>query len=250
MPPVPPTVVLVRPREEGNVGATARAMANLGLDRLLLVEPAVELGDVAFAFAMGGRPVLTASARFPSLAAALAPFRRVIATTSARDRRMAVPRLTPRDLPAFLAEDPPGTPTALVFGSEVGGLNNDELALAHAVVTIPAAPELSTLNLGQSVVIVAYELFLARRGLPASSPPAKSSEPPAAAAEVEGLFAHAREVLDTVGFRRDSSYAGVLQDLRRIAARAALSSHDVSILRGICRRVQRALERGRGTAEG
>lgn len=235
-----PAVVLVRPREEGNVGATARAMANLGLDHLLLVEPAAELGGTALAFAVGGRPLLTASTRHPSLAAALAPFRRVIATTSARDRRMAVPQLTARELPAFLAQDPPGTPAALVFGSEVGGLNNDELALAHAVVTIPCAPELPTLNLAQSVVIVAYELFQARGSAPAFSP---EVEPPAAAAEVDGLFEHAGAVLGAIGFQRDSSYAGVLQDLRRIAARAALSSHDVRILRGICRRAERALER-------
>jgi TrmH family RNA methyltransferase len=237
--PLPPAVVLVRPREEGNVGAAARAMANMGLDRMILVEPAAETGEVAAAFAVGARHVLAAAVRRPDLAAALAPFRRVIGTTSSRDRRLGVPVLTPRELPAWLAQDPPDTPTALVFGPEVGGLTNEELALASAVVTIPCSPVQPTLNLSQAVLLLAYELFVSRGALP---PPAAEPEPPATAAELDGLLDHAADVLRRVGFDRDDSFAGVLRDLRRLAARAAPSSRDVAILRGVCRRTQRALE--------
>lgn len=233
-------VVLVRPREEGNVGSAARAMANMGLERLVLVEPAPVLGKVASAFAVGAGHVLAGCERSPGLAAALAPFRRVVGTTSARDRRLDVPVLTPRELPDFLAQDPPGTPTALVFGPEVGGLTNEELALAGAVVTVPCAPVQPTLNLAQAVLILAYEVFLASGQAPA--PPGRL-EPPAATAEVEGLFAHLTGVLARIGFDRDDSFAGVLRDLRQLAARAALSGREVRILRGICRRAERALER-------
>src|SRR5258708_2681429 len=147
-------VVLHRPREEGNVGSAARAMANMGLDRLILVEPAPVLGTIASAFAVGAGHVLAGAQRVASVGEALAPFARVIGTTSARDRRLGVPLLTPRELPAFLAQDPPGTPTALLFGPEVGGLTNEELARASAVVTVPCAPVQPTLNLAQAVLLL------------------------------------------------------------------------------------------------
>jgi TrmH family RNA methyltransferase len=240
---VPPAVVLVRPREEGNVGSAARAMANMGLDRLILVEPAAEIGKVAAAFAVGARPVLDGAVRAPELRAALAPFRRVVGTTSTRDRSLGIPVLAPRELPGWLAQDPPDTPTALVFGPEVGGLTNDELALAGAVVTVPCSPVQPTLNLAQAVLLLAYELFLAS-GAPPSA--AAAAEPPATVGEVDGLLDHAAQVLRKTGFARDDSFPGVLRDLRRLAARAAPSSRDVRILRGICRRVLGALGKPEG----
>ena len=233
-------VVLVRPREEGNVGSAARAMANMGLGRMILVEPAPAFGDIAKAFAVGARHVLDGALRVDSVAAALAPFARVIGTTSARDRRLGVPLLSARELPGFLAQDPPGTPTALVFGPEVGGLTNEELALASAVVIVPCALLQPTLNLAQAVLLLAYELHLAGGAAPTLP---EFREPPASGGEVDGLFAHLTSVLARVGFARDSSFHGVVRDLRAVASRAALSGHEVAILRGICRRVERTLER-------
>ncbi len=234
-------VILVRPREEGNVGSAARAMANMGLERLILVEPAAEIGKVGFAFAVGARPILDGCVRAPDLREALAPFRRVVATSSMRDRRAGVPLVTPRELPGLLAQDPPDTPTALLFGPEVGGLTNDELALASILVTVPCSPVQPTLNLSQTVLILAYELFQAS-GETALSP-LEPAEPPAPTAEVDGLFDHLTGVLRRVGFERDDTFPGVVRGLRRLAARAAPTSHDVAILRGICRRAERALER-------
>jgi TrmH family RNA methyltransferase len=242
---LPPAVVLVRPREEGNVGAAARAMANMGLSRLILVEPAAAIGGVARAFAVGARAVLEGAERAAGLREALAPFRRVVGTTSTRDRSLGIPLLAPRELPAWLAQDPPETPTALVFGPEVGGLTNEELALAGAVVTIPCSPVQPTLNLAQSVLVLAYELFVAGNGTSAA---ATGEEPPAPAEEIDGLLDHAAGVLARVGFARDDSFSGVLRDLRRLAARAAPDSRDVRILRGICRRVEGALKARGGEA--
>jgi TrmH family RNA methyltransferase len=264
----PPAVVLVRPREEGNVGAAARAMANMGLSRLIVVEPAAPFGKVAEMFAVGARHILASAVRVADLRTALAPFRRIAATTSTRDRTLSVPLLSPRELPAWLAaagagQLPPGPPgtaaAALVFGPEVGGLTNEDLALAGAVVTIPCSPVQPTLNLSQAVLILAYELFLAREdglGLPASAALAASAasadpaaEPPATAAELDGLLSHLREVLTRVGFARDESFPGVLTDLRQLAARAAPGSREVRILRGICRRTLGALARA-GAGDG
>lgn len=268
----PPAVVLVRPREEGNVGAACRAMANMGLGELRLVEPAAELGGVARAFAVGARDVLEGARRFGSLAEALGPFRRVVGTTSARDRLLSVPVVTPRELAADFAREPE-LPTALVFGSEVGGLTNDELALCHRVVTIPAALGQPTLNLAQAVLVVAYELYLVRGaarealespgepsgagagapGAPPSQAPAEPRldlEPPAPGARVEGLFEHLERVLRQVGFARDRTFHGVLRDLRRLAGRARPTEREVTILRGVLRRVQNALRIAAGEGPG
>jgi TrmH family RNA methyltransferase len=244
---LPPAVILVRPREEGNVGSVARAMANMGLSRLILVEPAAALGGIARMFAVGAGSVLEGAERVADLRQALAPFRRVAGTTSTRDRRLGIPFLTPRELPAWLTQDAPDTPTALVFGPEVGGLTNEELALAGAVVTIPCSPVQPTLNLSQAVLILSYELFLERGEAAAAD---AWEEPPASAAEIDGLLDHAASVLAEVGFARDDSFPGVIRDLRRLAARAAPGSRDVRILRGMCRRVEGALNDRKQAAGG
>ncbi len=237
-----PAVVLVRPREEGNVGSAARAMANMGLSRLIVVEPAAALGEIASRFAVGAGRILAGVERAPSLAAAIAPFARVVGTTSARDRALALPFLTPRELPAFLAADAAGTAAALVFGPEVGGLTNDELSLTSAVVNIPCSLLQPTLNLAQAVLVLAYELY-AGSGNQAAGAAGIAPEPLASAAELAGLFAHAEEALDRAGFARDASYPRVLGDLRQLAARAAPSRREVSILRGVCRRLIGAMAR-------
>ncbi len=227
-----PAIVLVRPSEPGNVGAAARAMANMGLSELVLVEPAAEIGRVARAFAVGAGEVLDRARRCPSLDEALAPFGRIVATTSSRSRALREAPIPPRALPARLAADPTGTRTALVFGPEASGLDNEELARASPLVRIPAAARQPTLNLGQAVLVVAYELYLARP----REGSGEAEEPPAPAAEVEALFDHLGRVLDEIGFARDDTAAGVVRDLRRLAARAAPTRREVSILRGICRR--------------
>lgn len=233
----PPAVVLVRPQEEGNVGAVARAMANMGLERLLLVEPAVPLGSMARALAVKARGILAGAERFPSLAEAVRPFQRVVGTTASRGRRLPMAPLAPRELGAAIAAEPE-VGTALVFGPETSGLTLEELALCGAVVGVPAAARHPTLNLAQAVLIVAYELFLARRPRATGESTERPAPPeaPARAEQVEGLFRQLEPLLAAIGFARDESFAGVLRDLRRLAARSELTEREVAILRGICRR--------------
>jgi tRNA (cytidine32/uridine32-2'-O)-methyltransferase len=240
-----PAVILVRPQEEGNVGAAARAMANMGLDELVLVEPAVEVGDLARRFAVGAGHVLDGLRRETSLHAALGPFQRAVGTTSGRDRLIAARAIAPRELPAALAADPPATRTALVFGPEASGLTGDELALLHPWVSVPCAPVQPTLNLAQAVLIVAYELRVANPAAPSAAPSFRD-EPPATTAELEGFFAQLAELLERGGFARDDTYAGALRDLRQLCARAAPSAREVAILRGVCRRLAHAIARAPG----
>ncbi len=239
--PRPPAVVLVRPQQEGNVGAVARAMANMGLFELRLVEPAVPFGPVARAFAVHSAHVLDEARRFDDLDAALAGFGRVVATTAARDRLWPQQLVSPRELPARLAADPPGTATALVFGPESSGLTNDELSRASLLVRIPAAPVQPTLNLAQAVLIVAWELFLARDE---AAPGPLAGDPRATAEEVAGFGLQLETLLARIGFARDSTIAGVERDLRQLLTRAAPTRREVRILRGILRRADHALRRG------
>ncbi len=228
-----PAVVLVRPREEGNVGAVARAMANMGLGELLLVEPAPRLGGVARGFGVGGWHVLDAAHRVLSLRQAVAPFRRVVGTSAGRLRCLGRTRvLPPRELAPMIR----GAPTALVFGPEDRGLTREELDLCNLVVQIPCAPEHPTLNLAQAVVIVAYELFLA-----AGPGIRRPEEPPATAAELEGLLAAAGELLERVGFDHPHIHRALLRDVRRLTGRSGASSHEVRVLWRIVNRILRRL---------
>jgi len=235
-----PAIVLVRPQEEGNVGATARAMANFGLCRLLLVEPATPLRSTARAFAVHAHGILDRVERHPDLPSALAGFERVVATTAARDRPWPMRLETPRAIAEEIAGETDPAATAFVFGPEPSGLTNAELALANRLVSIPTSPEQPTLNLGQAVVIVAHELFAADLAAPRRES-AERAEPAATAAEIDGLFEHWSELLRDAGFARDSTWEGVERDLRRLVARAAPTRREVTLLRGAARRLDHAL---------
>ncbi len=231
----PPAVILVRPREEGNVGAVARAMANMGLERLILVEPAPALGGVARGFGVGGWPILDGAVRESSLAAAIAPFGRVVGTASRRDRPLAGHRVAvPRELPEILAGDGAGTSTALVFGPEDNGLRRSELELCSPVVAIPCAPEHPTLNLAQAVLILAYELHLAAPSAAGEEP--AGGEPLASAGEVDALRRQVGEVLLAIGYDHEPIHAGLLRDLLRMVVRSGATPREVRILRRLCNR--------------
>jgi TrmH family RNA methyltransferase len=238
----PPAVVLVRPQHEGNIGSTARAMANMGLGELRLVEPAALLGATARALAVGATELLDRATRHDSLADALAPFRLAVGTTSGRSRQLQQRVVTARELGALLAAEP-GRRPALVFGPETSGLTRDEIALLDPLVTIPCAKRQPTLNLSQAVLLLAYELRLAETE---AVGPAAELASPAPIAEVERLFAHAEELLGAIGFDRDDTYEAVLRDLRRLAARTRPTEREIQILHGICRRALNALRHGTG----
>lgn len=242
-----PAVVLVRPQQEGNIGAVARAMANMGLSELLLVEPAPELGDTAFAFAMHAHSILLGAKRHASLAEALAGFEYVVATASLRDRLWPHAVVPPRGLPAHLEAQAAGARVALVFGAEVSGLTSDELARANVLVSIPAAPANPTLNLAQAVLLLAYELYVAR-----GTPGAIALEPVSRATvfQLDHLFGRLQELLAEVGFARDTTIHRVARDLRQLLARASLSEREAALLSGLLRRTRNAIGRGRKPPRG
>lgn len=243
-------VILVRPQEEGNVGAVARAMANMGLERLILVEPAPAVGGVARGFGVGGWEVLDRLERAPSLEAAIAPFRRVIGTTSTRERDLAANKvLPPRDLARRLVGElaprnvddphPDELCAALVFGPEHHGLSRRELELCHPVVAVPCSSEHPTLNLAQAVLIVAYELFLARSEL-AGDPLPTIHESATAIGRAE-LLRQIEGTLVRVGFDDPEIHRLLMRDLRRLLARSEASDRELRVLRRILNRAAKRL---------
>ena len=235
LPPELPDVLLVRPQEEGNIGAAARAMANMGLRQLVLVEPAPALGGIARGFGVGGWHLLDGCHRAPTFEEAIAPYRRLIGTTSARGRPVRhAPVIPARDLVHTLTLDPPGTPTALVFGSEASGLTRAELEHCDPVVTIPCDAEHPTLNLAQSVLLLAYELR--RHEDPLTVTP--EAEPPALSGEIETLLARTGDLLFEVGFDQPNRRATYLRELRRLLRRSRVESRDVRLLLRLVNRLR------------
>ncbi|HUW07729.1 MAG TPA: tRNA/rRNA methyltransferase [Williamwhitmania sp.] len=152
------TFVLVEPAREENVGAAARAIKTMGFSRLTLVNPCDYLGERALATAHASNEILQQAKVFSSLQEALEGFDLVIAS-SAKHRNVNEDYHLVGDLPAILSAKVDSVESvAVVFGREVSGLTNDELALCHILTTIPMRSKYPSLNLGQAVMVYAYEL--------------------------------------------------------------------------------------------
>ena len=156
-------IVLVEPTHPGNVGAAARAMKAMGLDRLCLVAPRRFPSAEATARAAGADDVLHAARLVESLDDALADCGFVLGTT-ARPRRIEWPVLDAREGARRAVAQAARTPVAVVFGRESAGLTNAELDRCHALVRIPAAARFSSLNMAAAVQIIAYEMRVAAHG--------------------------------------------------------------------------------------
>ena len=236
-------IVLVGTQHPGNIGSAARAMKTMGLGELVLVAPQRFPHADAMAMAAGADDLLASARVVASLAEAVADCRLVLGCT-ARSRRIALEELLPREAAAravatALASE--ATPAALVFGRERTGLDNDELQLCHAAVTIPADPGYSSLNLAAAVQVLCYELRLAMLGRQAGAAPAAAADGdvPASHAELEGFFAQLADTLEAIDFHKGRAPESALRKLRRIFLRASLDDRDVRLLRGVLADAQR-----------
>ncbi len=231
-------VVLVQTSLARNIGSVARAMRAMGLTRLYLVNPAEFPHPEAYVLASGADQVLDQAERCDSLEQALADC--VLSFgTSARDRRIAIPELSPRAACAAAIQQLDAIPDAeiaLVFGSERVGLQNDELKLCQARVQIPTDHKFSSLNLAQAVQLLAYELRLATIDQAIHQP--VIDHQPAPTIDFERMMAHWASVLDELGFHGTRNPDLVLTRLRRLLQRAAPDQREIQIMRGICSEIQ------------
>ncbi len=234
-------VVLVRPSEPGNIGATARAMHNLGCSQLALVQPCDHLSKPAYQFACNAGGILETAQVYSSLAQAVAPSHFVLGTTS-RNRSHFRPPEPLTQFPQALGALPPGCHISLVFGTERTGLENEELQRCTHLITIPTATENPSLNLAQAVLLVLYQFHLFGE-FPDQDSFAKASVP-AISKELEGLKTQLEGLLSEVGFfKTQEQKASLSNSIADLVARAQPTRRDVALLRGMLHRMQWALTR-------
>lgn len=222
-------IVLVETSHSGNIGSVARAMKNMGLNQLVLVNPQQEIDGKAVALAAGASELLQQARIVSSLAEAISDCGLVVGT-SARPRTLAWPGLDARECGERTVSEAQRHPVAVVFGRERNGLTNDELQQCHYHLHIPANPEYSALNLAQAVQIVTYEMRMA--ALSGSHKQVAAAEYPPAA-EVERFYQQLEQTLRHVGFILPRHPGQVMQKLRRVFARARPETQEMAILRGI-----------------
>jgi tRNA/rRNA methyltransferase len=228
-----PVVILVEPQMGENIGAAARAMANFGLGRLRLVKPREEWPNPqARKMASGADRVLDEALLFDTLEEAIADCSLVLATT-ARAHDQAKPVIGAGEAAQLAAPRvAAGDTVGILFGRERIGLENHEVALADRIVTLPVNPAFASLNLGQAVVIVAYEWFkLAGPGLPFAE---RDRSPTASKQQLLAFFKAMEGELEKVEFFRPPDKRDTMQiNLRNIFTRMALSQQDIRTLHGI-----------------
>lgn len=235
MPSLPIRIVLVEPSHPGNIGAVARAMKNMALEELVLVQPKQFPHAEAEARAAGADDLLARARVVGSVAEALEGCGFVAATTS-RDRDQNFRVLDVRAAAERIAIEARSSPAAVLFGAERTGLTNEALESAHALIRIPANSEYLSLNLAMAVQLVAYELFRACTNPVVADP---RTAPLATPDEMERLYAHVTEVLEAVDFRdRTQSGTHLIGRIRRVFQRAELDQNELNILRGFLTAVQ------------
>jgi tRNA/rRNA methyltransferase len=229
-----PVLVLVEPQLGENIGAAARAMANFGLSRLRLVKPRQSWpNDKARMMAAGADRILEEAALFDNLEAAIADCSFVLATT-ARAHDQAKPVIGPGAATTEMASRvAAGETVAILFGRERNGLENEEVALADRIVTLPVNPAFASLNLAQAVVIVAYEWFKLASGAKLPFGMLQKSAP-APKQQLLAFFASLERELEKVEFFRPPDKRETMQiNLRNIFNRMQPTQQDIQTLHGV-----------------
>ena len=223
-------IVLVEPTHPGNIGAAARAMKTMGLERLCLVAPSRFPSAEATARAAGADDVLHAARVVDSVDEAVSGCGLVLGTT-ARTRRIEWPVIDVREGARRAATHPAAAPIAVLFGRERSGLTNAEIDRCHSLIRIPAAARFSSLNVAAAVQIVGYEMRLAT--YEGRVVPAAPRASPATADELEGFYRHLEETLIRIGYLDPVAPKLLMRRLRRLFSRAEPDRAEINILRGI-----------------
>ena len=224
-------VVLVRPRGAANVGAVARAMKNMGLRDLVLVQPALVRAFWSKAMAVHAEDVLSRVRRCDSLAEAVADCGLVVGTTCRGGVYRAAAEPPHQAAPRIMAAAGANR-VALVFGPEDHGLSNGDLKCCQELIVIPSDPAYPSLNLAQAVMVCGYELFLAANATAATAPVLAVAE------RVERMFQHLKSAFLSIGFFHRDNPDHIMFAFRRLLGRARLEERDVNILLGLARQIE------------
>ncbi|HAT27810.1 MAG TPA: tRNA (cytosine(32)/uridine(32)-2'-O)-methyltransferase TrmJ [Gammaproteobacteria bacterium] len=237
------TVVLVNTSHPGNIGACARAMKNMGISRLTLVQPADFPSGVAVGRAVSALDILENATVVESLEAAITDCALVIGA-SARSRKIPWPMLSPAQLGVKVVRELEMNKVALVFGREDSGLNNDELQLCHFHVQIPADENYSSLNLAAAVMVICYELRKAgldRKGIKDTAEDKFWDQEKATVKQVEHFYQHLERVMIAIDFHDPENPRQLMQRMRRLFSRIRIDVMEMNILRGILSNIEFSL---------
>lgn len=277
-----PAFILLAPQLGENIGAVARAMSNFGLTDLRIVAPRDGWPNpAAQAMAAHGEHLLEKALVVNTLKEALHDITTLYATTPRTDvlnKPVITPKEAMQNLGRMACEQ--GGESALsgascdfqekiteaknkvgiLFGPERAGLSNEDIVLADAIISIPVSEEYTSLNIAQAAVIMAYEWFIlssippacggdkggeAITNIPPLTPPLAGgiNLETATKAELEGLFEHAKELLERINYFREPNKTKLMwQYLRSIWVKAGLSSQEVKTLRGLIRSINRKIK--------
>jgi len=232
-------IVLVGTTHPGNIGAVARAMKNMGLSDLALVQPKHFPHEEATARASGAADVLESATVVDRLGDALTDCV-YVAGASARSRTINWPSMGPRDCAERLIQESGNGKVAAVFGPEKSGLQNEDLDLCHTLLTIPTDPGFSSLNLAMAVQVLTYELRVA--SMLDQGPVFDVEAPPATGEEMEHFYTHLENVLTDIEFLDPDNPRHLMRRMRRLFIRARPDKNEINILRGVLTAVDKTRE--------
>lgn len=232
-------IVLVNTSHPGNIGGAARAMKNMGLSRLYLVEPQEFPSEKAVWRAAGATDVLDNATVVSSLDEAIAGCSLVVGT-SARERRIPWPLLDPRECGDNVWSEASQHEVAIIFGREDRGLTNEELHKCNFHVHIPANEEYTSLNLATAVQVICYEVRMSYlRAVEGKTLLNHQWDmPPADAGAVESYYRHLEETLASLGFLDPENPKQTMTRLRRMYNRVRMDQMELNILRGVLTAMQ------------
>jgi tRNA (cytidine32/uridine32-2'-O)-methyltransferase len=240
MPNQPPlhniSIILVDTKTPANIGSTARCMMNMGLGRLILVKPPKDETSEAVRLAAGAEDILKQARVAATLAEAIGGHNLVLGT-SRHAGRLRKNIHTPREMAAQAVPLLAGNKVAIVFGNEVNGLDNRDLALCNEIIAIPSSEAFPSLNLSHAVMIVIYEFFIAS-GMAGSW----TDRELAPVEDLERFYHHLETTLQEIGFLDRDHPERMMFTFRQLFGRARLESREISILRGVLTAVDRICE--------
>ena len=223
-------IVLIQTFHPGNIGATARAMKNMGLSNLVLVNPVDFPCEEATARASKATDVLENAQVVSSLEEAIADCSLVIAT-SARDRTIGLPHLSAREAGVKLVQECHKANVAVVFGRERMGLHNDDIQQCHMQVNIDSHPAYPVLNISQALQIICYEIYQAELASQQQGDYQNNEQFPLHK-ELEGFYGHLENVLNKVDFLDPKRPGQAMQNFRALFRRARPNKKELNLLRG------------------
>jgi tRNA/rRNA methyltransferase len=226
------TIVLKGPKFPGNVGSAARCAMNMGISKMIVVGNR-DLDDEAVRQMAThvAKEIVEGIRHFATLDEALAEFSWVVGTT-ARYGSGRGPVVSPRRMAEILVGISQENEIALLFGPEDTGLTNDDLRFCQTVVTIPTVG-FKSLNLSHAVMVICYELLIARMEKEDGVSPKLASTK-----EMEGMYASLRETLLAIEFLLPDNPDYWMMHIRRLFSKTTLLAREVKILRGICRQIE------------